>query len=54
MLLQVHDELVFEAPPSEVERLREIVTRAMTTAVPLRVPLVVDLGVGANWLEAKA
>src|SRR5262249_7763066 len=45
MLLQVHDELVFEAPPEEVERLKELVTHAMTTAVPLRVPLVVDLGV---------
>jgi DNA polymerase-1 len=54
MLLQVHDELVFEAPPSEVEKLKELVTHSMTTAVPLRVPLVVDLGVGDNWLEAKS
>jgi DNA polymerase-1 len=54
MLLQVHDELVFEAPPSEVETLGRLVTTAMTTAVPLRVPLVVDIGTGANWLDAKA
>jgi DNA polymerase-1 len=54
MLLQVHDELVFEAPPHEVETLRRLVTTAMTTAVPLRVPLVVDIGTGANWVEAKA
>jgi len=53
LLLQVHDELVFEAPPSEVEPLQELVAREMTTAVPLRVPLVVDFGVGDNWLEAK-
>jgi DNA polymerase-1 len=54
MLLQVHDELVFECPPAEVDRLSELVTRAMTSAVPLKVPLVVDLGVGENWLEAKS
>jgi DNA polymerase-1 len=53
LLLQVHDELVFEAPPAEVEALRELVAREMTTAVALKVPLVVDFGVGANWLEAK-
>jgi DNA polymerase-1 len=53
MLLQVHDELVFETPPDELNELRELVTHAMTTAVPLRVPLVVDLGVGDNWLQAK-
>ncbi len=54
MLLQVHDELVFESPPAEIETLQEVVTRAMTTAVDLRVPLVVDIGIGDNWLEAKA
>ena len=54
MLLQVHDELVFEAEPSEVEALVGLVTTAMTTAVSIRVPLVVDIGVGDNWLEAKA
>ena len=53
MLLQVHDELVFEAPPAEVETLRALVDHAMTTAVALDVPLVVDFGVGDNWVDAK-
>ena len=53
MLLQVHDELVFEAPPEEIETLQVLVEREMTTAVTLKVPLVVDFGVGDNWLEAK-
>ena len=54
MLLQVHDELVFECPPEEVESLTAMVAREMTGAVSLHVPLVVDVGVGANWVEAKA
>lgn len=54
MLLQVHDELVFESPPEELEQLKILVAEAMTKAVDLRVPLVVDIGVGDNWLEAKA
>lgn len=54
MLLQVHDELVFECPTGEQDTLRELVQREMTTAVTLDVPLVVDVGVGANWLQAKA
>ena len=54
MLLQVHDELVFEAPIDEVGSLVTLVRSAMTNAVPLRVPLVVDIGVGDNWLDAKA
>ncbi len=54
MLLQVHDELVFEAPPHEEEHLRTLVEREMTTAIVLDVPLVVDIGSGENWLEAKA
>ena len=54
MLLQVHDELVFECPQGEVERLTAMVQREMTGAVALHVPLVVDVGVGANWVEAKA
>ena len=54
MLLQVHDELVFEFPPNEEERLRELVEQEMTTAIALDVPLVVDVGTGVNWLEAKA
>lgn len=54
MLLQVHDELVFEFPPEEQGALRALVEREMTTAAELDVPLVVDIGVGVNWLVAKA
>ena len=54
MLLQVHDELVFEFPPHEEEALLMLVQREMTTAITLEVPLVVDIGTGVNWLEAKA
>jgi DNA polymerase I len=53
MLLQVHDELIFEAPPEEVEALTNLVRSHMENVVELRVPLVVDIGVGPNWLEAK-
>jgi DNA polymerase-1 len=54
MLLQVHDELVLEAPPDEVQTVSTIVRGAMEGAAELSVPLVVDLGVGSNWIEAKA
>lgn len=54
MLLQVHDELVFECPPDEEQALRTLIDREMTGAVKLRVPLVVDIGSGPNWLVAKA
>jgi DNA polymerase-1 len=53
MLLQVHDELVFEFPESEESALRGLVQQEMTTAIALDVPLVVDIGTGVNWLEAK-
>lgn len=53
MLLQVHDELVFEVPPEEVEALRHLVVHEMTGAAVLDVPLVVDVGTGPNWLETK-
>jgi DNA polymerase I len=53
MLLQVHDELVFEVPPEEVEAMTQLVREHMENVVELRVPLVVDIGVGLNWLEAK-
>jgi DNA polymerase-1 len=53
MLLQVHDELVFEVPPAEVEVMRELARRSMETVVTLDVPLVVDIGIGVNWLDAK-
>ncbi|MDI3257621.1 MAG: DNA polymerase I [Kyrpidia sp.] len=53
MLLQVHDELVFEVPPDELGRIRELVKTAMESAVPLDVPLKVDIHIGENWYEAK-
>ncbi len=52
MILQVHDELVFEAPEAEIEALRELVRDQMEGVLPLRAPLVVDVGVGKNWREA--
>jgi DNA polymerase-1 len=54
MILQVHDELVFEAKPDELEELQSVVRYEMEHAAELTVPLVVDLGVGDNWLDAKA
>jgi DNA polymerase I len=53
MLLQVHDELVFEAPTEELSSLEALVRAEMEGAAPLRVPLVVDVGHGTNWLESK-
>jgi DNA polymerase I len=53
MLLQVHDELVFEVFPDELDQMRSLVKHEMEHAAQLSVPLVVDLGVGNNWLETK-
>jgi DNA polymerase-1 len=53
MLLQVHDELVFEAPPEEAAMLASRVKREMENVHRLDVPMVVDVGVGANWRDAK-
>jgi DNA polymerase-1 len=53
MLLQVHDELVFEVPGPERDELRALVKHEMENAARLSVPLVVDLGEGENWLETK-
>ena len=52
MVLQIHDELLFDAPLEEVDRVKEIVRREMTKAIDFGVPLDVGIGVGANWLEA--
>ena len=52
MVLQVHDELVFDVPEAELEQIKELVRLEMENAVPLSVPVVVDIGVGANWSEA--
>lgn len=53
MLMQVHDELLVEVPEKETERVREILRHEMETAVSLDVPLVADVGVGENWMDAK-
>ena len=53
MILQVHDELVFEAPEREVEVLKELVKQHMESAVELRVPLLVQISKGRNWAELK-
>jgi DNA polymerase I len=53
MLLQVHDELLFEAPPEEVDAVASLVKREMEGVYQLAVPLIVDVGVGANWRDAK-
>ncbi len=53
LLLQVHDELVLEAPPEEMDEIKEIVRSEMEGVMELKVPLVVDVGTGANWRDAK-
>ncbi|MFN8423393.1 MAG: DNA polymerase [Anaerolineae bacterium] len=53
MLLQVHDELVLEAPEAEVERVVALVRDTMVHAYPLDPPLVVEVGVGDNWDDVK-
>ncbi len=52
MILQVHDELIFDVVPVEMGKLKEMVVHEMTTAAKLDVPLKVDCGTGKNWLEA--
>jgi DNA polymerase-1 len=51
MLLQVHDELLFEAPPEEVETVEQLARDIMGDALPLRVPVVVDVKSGHDWSE---
>jgi len=53
MTLQVHDELVFEAPQGEVEELRALVRKEMEEVYPLKVPLLVEIGVGTNWRDLE-
>jgi DNA polymerase-1 len=52
MLLQVHDELVFNVPTNELEEVKSNVTRIMEEAMKLDVPILVEAGTGKNWLEA--
>ena len=52
MILQIHDELLFESPKNEINKLEEMVIDKMVNAMPLIVPLVVDCGKGISWLDA--
>ena len=52
MLLQVHDELLFEVPEEEIEPIKALIKEKMESAVKTKVPLIVEVGVGNNWLEA--
>ncbi len=53
MIMQVHDELLFEGPESEVAAAKTLIKREMEAAATLDVPLVVEIGVGDNWMDAK-
>ena len=52
MILQIHDELLFESPPEEKKQLVNLVMDKMENAMKLSVPIVVDYGFGISWLEA--
>jgi DNA polymerase-1 len=53
MILQIHDELVFEVPREEIDRTSQLIKEIMEQVARLDVPLVVDLGIGENWMDAK-
>jgi len=52
MIIQIHDELVFELPESEIELAKSIIKSEMENALKLSVPIKVDISIGKNWLEA--
>ncbi|MBU2445624.1 MAG: DNA polymerase I [Bacteroidetes bacterium] len=52
MIMQVHDELVFEVHKSELDKVKKLIETKMVDAIPLKVPVKVDIGVGDNWLDA--
>ncbi len=52
MLLQVHDELIFEIHKSELKEMKEIIKNEMENAFDIKIPLKVDMGTGLNWFEA--
>ena len=54
MLIQVHDELVFEMPPNECSKIISMVKETMENAYPLEVPLKVDMQVGFNWYDLES
>ena len=53
MLLQVHDELVLECPPGELDAASKLVKQRMENVLALKVPLLVETGTGTNWRDAK-
>ena len=53
MVLQIHDELLFEGPAAEAEEVRSLASREMEAAYELDPPLVVEAGIGPDWLSAK-
>ena len=54
MLMQIHDELVFECPPQELDRIHDLVQEEMEGAMQLSVPITVDIATGDNWLDSKS
>ena len=52
MTMQVHDELVFEVPLQEVDQMKVIIETNMKNALSLEVPILVEIGIGENWLAA--
>jgi DNA polymerase-1 len=52
LIAQVHDELLFDVYPGEEEQLQKVVKEAMESVVELKVPLLVESGIGKNWLES--
>jgi DNA polymerase I len=53
MIMQVHDELLFESPKGEIDAATELIKREMEKAAELDVPLIVEVGSGSNWMDAK-
>ena len=52
MILTVHDEIVFDLVKTEQEAVLPVIEKAMLNTLPMRVPMVVEMGIGQNWLEA--
>ena len=52
MTMQVHDELVFDVPKAEIEIMKKIIESRMKNAIDMKVPILVEVGEGSNWLEA--
>ena len=53
MILQIHDDLIFEVPEAEIEQMKQIVEKGMQEAMKLSVPLIAEATIGKNWYEAK-